>query len=267
MRSSKNTAAGQYSDAMSETYDKRLKQIKAIYPRAYEKWSRTEEAQLCKLFHEGNSVKAVSHILQRQPSAIATRLRKLELLGSNTPDRIHQNGTARNKDVPANGSRRAEKAPLITSISEPSMTLSFSFEWHPVLFRANTPYLFPERIPSFMRARYNGPAVYRWLITPPDGVQDPVIYIGTTKKLCPDRLEGYINPQTSTTNQRINTILHEYLSAGHTINLEILQNCKTNPGCNGTSIVYSVQTQTHRIGLEELLIAYYKHEGITLLNA
>jgi hypothetical protein len=59
------------------SYQERLTRIKAQYPRAYERWTLDEERQLAALVEQGLNVKAIAQALQRQPSAIHSRLRRL----------------------------------------------------------------------------------------------------------------------------------------------------------------------------------------------
>jgi hypothetical protein len=62
---------------MPDTYQQRLAKIKANYPRAYELWTDEEEMQLEALHKQGYSVAEIAQTLQRQPSAISSRLHKL----------------------------------------------------------------------------------------------------------------------------------------------------------------------------------------------
>ncbi|NLE39915.1 MAG: hypothetical protein GX621_18000 [Pirellulaceae bacterium] len=61
-------------------YDQRMEEIRQAHPRAYEKWDAEEDERLRRLFHSGTSVKEIAHILQRQPSAIRSRLTKFNLV-------------------------------------------------------------------------------------------------------------------------------------------------------------------------------------------
>jgi hypothetical protein len=63
-----------------KTYEERMVEIRQAYPRAYEKWSDKEDTQLADLFHKNTSVKETARIFQRQPSAIRSRLTKLNLV-------------------------------------------------------------------------------------------------------------------------------------------------------------------------------------------
>jgi len=58
-------------------YQSRLAQIKAKYPRAYEKWSETEDADLSALHEKVATMTEMVERFQRQPSAIRSRLAKL----------------------------------------------------------------------------------------------------------------------------------------------------------------------------------------------
>ncbi|MCB9432602.1 MAG: DNA helicase RecQ [Ardenticatenaceae bacterium] len=63
--------------ATTSAYHERLNQIKASYPRAYETWSNEEDEKLRQLFINHHGTQAISNLLERQPSAIRSRLRKL----------------------------------------------------------------------------------------------------------------------------------------------------------------------------------------------
>src|SRR5437763_1517300 len=61
----------------STPYDHEMAEIKAQYPRAYEKWSDAEDAELRSLSDSGSSEDAMAQHFKRQPSAIRSRLEKL----------------------------------------------------------------------------------------------------------------------------------------------------------------------------------------------
>lgn len=63
-----------------KTYEQRMGEIRAANPRAYEKWSTEEDARLTHLFRAGSGVPQIAATLQRQPSAIRSRLAKLNLV-------------------------------------------------------------------------------------------------------------------------------------------------------------------------------------------
>lgn len=48
-------------------------------PRAYERWTDAEEAHLSMRFRSGLTIKELAHLLEREPGAIRSRLRKLAL--------------------------------------------------------------------------------------------------------------------------------------------------------------------------------------------
>lgn len=58
----------------------RIQKIKKSRPRAYEKWTPEEEETLNDLFRSGRFIGDIAKILQRQPSAIRSRLSKLNLM-------------------------------------------------------------------------------------------------------------------------------------------------------------------------------------------
>ena len=70
--------------AVGKVVPKRLEpsmnHAKEQYPRAYERWTASEDEQLEQLYRSGHDSKQISGASQRQPSAVASRLRKLGLL-------------------------------------------------------------------------------------------------------------------------------------------------------------------------------------------
>ena len=66
-------------------YKESLAAIKEAYPRAYETWSEEEEESLRRFHGEGYFVKELAARLQRQPSAIQSRLKQLGLWPENGP--------------------------------------------------------------------------------------------------------------------------------------------------------------------------------------
>ncbi len=60
-------------------HNARLDDIKREYPMAYEPWTSSEEDILRELRRDGLSTTQIARELERQPSAISSRLRKLGL--------------------------------------------------------------------------------------------------------------------------------------------------------------------------------------------
>lgn len=59
-----------------KSYDFRMAQIKTQYARAYAPWEAAEDDQLRQLVTSGKRVKEIAETLQRQPSAIRSRMEK-----------------------------------------------------------------------------------------------------------------------------------------------------------------------------------------------
>jgi transposase-like protein len=81
-------AAQEALDAMEtipSDYHQRLARIQKAYPRAYQKWTEEEDDALFQLVRSGVNVDEVARRLQRQPSAIHSRMQKLESLVSEPP--------------------------------------------------------------------------------------------------------------------------------------------------------------------------------------
>ena len=66
----------QQTNSKSPKYS--LTKIRYSYPRAYEKWTDEEEVRLLNLRSEGKTKREIAQILQRQTSAISSRLKKIE---------------------------------------------------------------------------------------------------------------------------------------------------------------------------------------------
>ena len=58
-------------------HKERLAEIKNKHPKAYEKWTAEEDEMLSSMHQQGDSHAEIAEQLQRQPSAIRSRLAKL----------------------------------------------------------------------------------------------------------------------------------------------------------------------------------------------
>jgi DNA-binding NarL/FixJ family response regulator len=65
--------------------DDHLAAVRQKHPRAYEPWLEDEESSLVRLYKEGLSTATIADRLQRQPSAIESRLRRLGLAATADP--------------------------------------------------------------------------------------------------------------------------------------------------------------------------------------
>jgi ribonuclease D len=65
------------SSPPSPTEEDRLQTIKQAHPRAYEKWTQEEDAELLSLHGAGTALSKLAAHFRRQPSAIRSRLAKL----------------------------------------------------------------------------------------------------------------------------------------------------------------------------------------------
>ena len=75
-----NSNAEASEDSNRSNYPSRLQQIRGKYPKAYTLWSKEDDDLLEKYFKEGKKARELSDIFERQPSAIRSRLIKLELI-------------------------------------------------------------------------------------------------------------------------------------------------------------------------------------------
>ena len=58
-------------------YQDRMEEIKRQYPRAYERWEDEEDARLTAMHEQGRTTAEMAEQLERQSSAIRSRLAKL----------------------------------------------------------------------------------------------------------------------------------------------------------------------------------------------
>jgi len=73
-----------------ETSSSRVNRIRKAHANAYKKWTSEEDQSLCSRFNQGTDIDALATLLQRQPSAIRSRLSKLGL----DPIALHPNRDA-----------------------------------------------------------------------------------------------------------------------------------------------------------------------------
>ena len=72
-------ALGAAHDAPSSRYEERMTEIKAAHPKAYQPWTSDDDTRLAASFRAGATVQSLAEQFQRQPSAIRSRLAKLNL--------------------------------------------------------------------------------------------------------------------------------------------------------------------------------------------
>ena len=63
--------------AGSSSYQEKLAGIRKVYPRAYEKWTMEEDTSLVELVCADLGVDEIASRMQRQPSAVRSRLQKM----------------------------------------------------------------------------------------------------------------------------------------------------------------------------------------------
>lgn len=144
--------------------------------------------------------------------------------------------------------------------------VEFAYQWRPILIDENREYLFPKKITSFMKSRYKHPAIYRWNIFRKEPEDEKLIYIGEAQELCPQRINGYLNPGPSQqTNKRIKEEFQGYLKKGFKIGLEILQfdEIRIKDFTLTNNDLYDKHVRRF---IEELLVIIYKQKGFKILN-
>ncbi len=213
-------------------YEKRIELIRSRYPRAYDKWTLEDIAALEDGIQRNLPVADIAKALQRQPSAVRSRLNRLS-------------------------------PPKPDSESSLRFSLDVSGEWVRTFAGDDREYEFPGPISDFMLKKYNQPAIYRWISHKPNA-SNGVLYIGQTRELCPDRLKSYLRPRRSSTNRRINTHLEELARGGHSIRLEIFK--ATSVRLCGQEVHTSLKGDVLREAVEAVMIANHQREHPGLLN-
>jgi len=103
-----------------------------------------------------------------------------------------------------------------------SPRLNIEVRWVPVESNSGTAYRFPVHVTERMRAIYDKPAVYRWLVTSPNAELKGV-YFGETESLA-CRVAQYISPgKSQQTNIRLKSYFDERLKEKCTIAVEMLE--------------------------------------------
>ena len=67
------------ADDTRSDHERRLAELREKHPRAYEPWSDEEDARLMQLVDAGTDVKEIATTLERQRTAITSRIEKLRL--------------------------------------------------------------------------------------------------------------------------------------------------------------------------------------------
>ena len=68
------------TQAPTESKISRMNEAKAKYSRAYEPWTKKEDAELALLYSQGKTMTEIGESLQRNPGAINIRIEKLGLV-------------------------------------------------------------------------------------------------------------------------------------------------------------------------------------------
>ncbi|MFT4667663.1 MAG: hypothetical protein ACI8YQ_000695 [Polaribacter sp.] len=68
------------AEAPNEARVTRIKETKTKYSRAYEPWSKKEDAELALLYSQGKTMTEIGESLERNPGAINIRIEKLTLV-------------------------------------------------------------------------------------------------------------------------------------------------------------------------------------------
>lgn len=146
------------------------------------------------------------------------------------------------------------------------ITLDFLYEWKPICQEKEKIYFFPNSISSYMRKQYCFPAIYRWNIYKNESEDQQTFYIGEAQELCPQRINGYLNPGPSQkTNQRVNAELMIFLARGYQVSLDFLH--IENFICDQcTYTAQGLEDKYFRRLIEELMVLKAHQAGYQLIN-
>ena len=240
-----------------------IDRIRKSYPRAFAQWTKSEELQLARLVKSGLLSDDIAKQLGRQTSAVNSRIARLGIESGRwkPPD---PNFKPRPKPAPPNTPRPI----IVTKIARrPAEIIDprVGGEWIPVYYMPGQRYRFPNEITPYMRQQYRRAALYRWKVSGPNYENENTLYIGESHRLCPDRIDHYLEPEPKSTSDRLNAIFYGLISTGHTIFLDTLR-------LNGPFIdnicfkEQDLERQDIRRRIEKLIIALYKHHGAKLVN-
>ena len=143
--------------------------------------------------------------------------------------------------------------------------LEIYHRWEDVQFSHGNNYLYPSPVSREMKKRYDGPAVYRWMVcTPNDRIY--AYYVGETNNLA-ERIQQYISPgKQQRTNLRLKAYFDEATSQGKRV---VVQKLVFEPS-QLNHVTFSTERLTHthlRRTLENLTLAWLDIEnGPVLLN-
>ena len=192
--------------------------------RLRQAWSEDELSLLLQKCSEGLTSSELAAALGRSKQSIELRLKK-------------------------DGHLRAAKA---------YVEKNWSYTWDRVCGAPDQPYLFPEPITDFMLENYDRAVIYRWVGYGHD--KELSLYIGSTDRLCPNRLKYYLQYEPNAGSRRLQSTFSRYRDSGWQIGLEILsfQPIVMMPNDLSTGYV--------RHFLEKMLINYYSQLGQPLQN-
>lgn len=149
---------------------------------------------------------------------------------------------------------------------KPRIKADILYEWETVKRDINGDYYFEQDITPYMKKCYGKPCIYRWNIYKNKPEDLKIIYIGETKKLCPNRIKNVLKPGPSQrTNQRLNNDFKRYLDKKYRIRLEVFSIDKMN--LSGSEIYEEdLKRPLIRQLIEAMLIDYYQQKGFNMLN-
>ena len=232
-----------------------IPEIRKKYPRTYEPWTAEEEQLLLESLQKSRKIPDIAKQFQRNPSALRTRMKRL--LSSSPRD---QSLLAQPKPQPSANN-------VFYSTNTPNQQLQIILEgsWQAVETSPDLAYQYPNQVSYHMLETYKYGCIYRWAIYQQGSETPYALYVGSTKQLCPDRLENYREPKNSATNLRICQQLMDFLAQGYTVRLEVFHDGRIRLS-NLVLNILDFETQRDRLFIEHLIIAYFRLMGERLLN-
>jgi hypothetical protein len=139
------------------------------------------------------------------------------------------------------------------------LQINFTYEWETVYLRENVEYLFPMAVSPFMRARYKGPAIFKWEVFQKTFGDKKLVYIGEAPEFCPRRIYSYLSPGTTQlATKKINTEFTAFLKQNLKIKLDICRFQDMAFGTGATDPKALADKHFRRLVVESMIIDHEK---------
>jgi hypothetical protein len=162
--------------------------------------------------------------------------------------------------------KKLQGAGQIVSIEDHAISSEIDYHWIPVNVNIAEEYQFPTQVSKFMREKYSGPAIYRWLPFKSQKGDVSLVYIGEADNFV-RRVNGYLNPGSGQDTNIMMSNAFKYLQySGHKVALEELKFTEFNLGSIKLS-KEDLRSKLTRILLEHMFAVYLQKQGWVLMNA